>query len=185
MKLPLQITFQGIPHSDALEERIQKKALKLDRFCDHIMRCHVVISAPHKHHHKGKLYNIRIDITVPNKEIVVSREENEDIFVSVRDPFNAAARQLEDYVRQRRGYVKIHEERPYGWVRKLVPEGGYGFLETPDGQEIYFHQNSVINENFNKLEIGTKVYFAQEMGEEGPQASTDRVVGKESNLHTQ
>ncbi len=77
------------------------------------MGCRVVVQAPHKHHHQGNLFHVRIDLTVPDEELVVSRERHdqqshEDAYVVIRDAFNALQRQLEDYVRRRRGEVKIH-----------------------------------------------------------------------------
>jgi ribosomal subunit interface protein len=115
MKIPLQITFRGIPHSDAVEAKIREKAGKLDKFYSHIMSCRVAVEAEH-HHHQGNQYHIRIDITTPSKELVVSREHHdkqahEDIYVAIRDAFNAATRQLEDYSRVQRGDVKTHDSQ--------------------------------------------------------------------------
>jgi cold shock CspA family protein len=72
--------------------------------------------------------------------------------------------------------VKLHEGSPHGRVTKLFPDEGFGFLKTPDGREIYFHENSVLDSGFGGLEIGTEVHFAEELGEKGPQASTVRLV---------
>jgi cold shock CspA family protein len=60
---------------------------------------------------------------------------------------------------------------------RLFPEDGFGFLEAPDGREVYFHRNSVL-EGFETLEVGSEVRFAEEQGIEGPQASTVSLVGK-------
>ena len=114
MQLPLQITFRGIPPSEAVEARIREKASKLDKFNSHIISCRVAVEAEHQHHHQGNLYHIRIDITTPRKEIVVSREHHdrqahEDVYVALRDAFAAATRQLEDYSRIQRGEIKRHQ----------------------------------------------------------------------------
>jgi ribosome-associated translation inhibitor RaiA len=106
MKLPLQIAFRNLSHSEAVEEAVREKAEKLDEFCDRIMRCRVVIEVPHRHHEHGNVYQVRIDLTVPGEEIVVSREApkhvpDKDVHVAIRDAFDAARRQLEDYVRRR------------------------------------------------------------------------------------
>jgi ribosomal subunit interface protein len=113
MQIPLHIVFRGIEPSEAVEARIREKVGKLDKFNSHIMSCKVAVEADHHHHHQGNLYHIRIDITTPGKEIVVSRghhdnQAHEDVYVAIRDAFNAAARQLEDYVRIQRGEVKSH-----------------------------------------------------------------------------
>ncbi len=114
MQLPLEITFRGIPQSDAVETRIREKAAKLEQFCHNITSCRVAVEAEHHHQHQGNLYKIRIDLNVPNKHIVVSRDHHdkqshEDIYVALRDAFAAATRQLEEYVRIQRGEVKNHK----------------------------------------------------------------------------
>jgi len=111
MQLPLQITIRDVGHSEALETHIRDKAKKLDEFFDHIMSCRVVVEMPHKHHHQGKQFNVRIDIGVPGSEIAVNRDHHEDVYVALRDAFDAAKRQLEDYARKIRGDIKTHEPR--------------------------------------------------------------------------
>ena len=109
MQIPLQITIRDMEHSDALESHIREKANKLDEFFSHVMSCRVVVEMPHKHHHQGKQFNVRIDIGVPGSEIVVNRDHAEDVYVALRDAFDAAKRQLEDYARKLRGDVKTHK----------------------------------------------------------------------------
>lgn len=183
MRLPLQIVFHDLKPSAAIEARIREKAEKLDLYYDQIMQCRVVVEAPHRHHHKGKLYAVRISVTVPDEELVVSRSPgehhaHEDVYVAIRDAFDGMRRQLEDYARRRRGKVKRHVEPPLGWISRLFPGEGYGNIETPDGRLIYFHQNSVIDADFSKLETGCEVRFVEEAGDSGPQASTVYVIGK-------
>lgn len=178
MKLPLQITLRDIPQSGAVEDTIRKKAEKLEQFCDDIMSCRILVEAPHRHHHKGTLYNVCLDITVPGHEIVVKREPREDLYVSIRDAFEAAKRQLQTFCQRRRGDIKHHELPPHGYVVRLFPEESYGFILTPDQREIYFHRNSVLNDGFHELEVGSEVRFSEVQGEEGPQASTVAPAGK-------
>jgi ribosomal subunit interface protein len=183
MQIPLQITFQNMEPSPAVEARIREKAEKLDHFHDHIMACRVIVESTGQHHHHGNLYQIRIDITVPGSEVVVSRDSglnhaHEDIYVAIRDAFNAARRQLEDRLRRTQRKVKNHETPPHGRVIEYFPEDGYGRIQTPDGREIYFHENSVLNGSFRELNIGSEVRFVEGQGEVGPQASSVRPVGK-------
>lgn len=112
MQTPLQITIRSIAPSEALEKRIREKAEKLDEFYDHITSCHVVVEEPHKHHRQGKQFNVRIDIGVPGREIVATRDHDVDVYVALRDAFDAVKRQLEDYARQQRGDVKTHLHPP-------------------------------------------------------------------------
>ena len=109
MQTPLQITIRDVDHSEALEAHIRDKAKKLEEFFDHIMSCRVVVEIPHKHHHQGKQFNVRIDIGVPGDEIVVNRDHHEDVYVALRDAFDAAKRMLEDYARKIRGDVKSRQ----------------------------------------------------------------------------
>jgi ribosomal subunit interface protein len=106
MALPVQITFRNFDPSLALEEHIRERAAKLDHYAERITSCHVVLEAHHRHHHKGRLFHVRIDLVVPGGEIVVSREpheahEHEDIYVAIRDAFDAAKRQLQERTRLR------------------------------------------------------------------------------------
>ncbi len=182
MRLPLQITFRNMPHSGAVEQAVREHAERLDRFCSRIMGCRVVVETRHRHH-QGNLYHLRIDLTLPGHEIVVGREpalhrEYEDVYVAIRDAFDAAGRRLEDLVRRDGMRVKFHETSPHGRIARLDRGKGYGFIETPDGREIYFHRNSVVNAEFDRLGEGAPVRFHEEPGEKGPQASTVHVERK-------
>lgn len=120
MKIPMQITIRDMEHSEALEQHIVEKSKKLEEFFDHIISCRVVVEMPHKHHHQGKQFNVRIDIGVPGNEIVVNRDQSEDVYVALRDAFNAAKRQLEDYVNKIRGNVKNHEAKRMAEMDRLL-----------------------------------------------------------------
>ena len=138
MEIPLQITFRNMPPSEAIERNIREKTAKLDSFYERITSCRVIVEAPHRHHHKGKAYEVRIDLTVPGGEIVINHaparlsalklseargsekeliETHEpskhaahaDVYVAIRDAFNAAGRKLEDYARRQSGAVKTHK----------------------------------------------------------------------------
>lgn len=183
MLLPVQITFRNLEASEALEARVRKESEKLDKLYDRIMRCSVVVEAHHKHHHKGNLYHVRIDLTVPGSELVVNREPDEhhaheDVYVAVRDAFNEACRQLRAYANSIHRDVKTHEVPTHGKISALFTDKGFGIIESSDGREIYFHKNSVLNADFDKLKIGTEVRFVEEEGDQGPQASTVKVIGK-------
>jgi cold shock CspA family protein len=173
--------------SPALEATIIDRASRLDRFASHIMSCRVVVEPAGRHHKHGNQFEIHIDITLPQGEVVATREPSEhkeykDIEIAIRDAFDAATRQLEDYVRRQRGDVKTHVAVLHGRVSKVMPGEGYGFLTTPEGREIYFHRNSVLNEAFDRLEIGAEVAFEEEEGNRGPQASTIRLVGRHGGV---
>ena len=116
MRIPMEITFRHMESSPALEARIQEKAEKLDRFYEHVMGMRVLVEAPHEHKSQGKLFHVRIDLTVPGGELVVSKghhhqsQAHEDVYVALRDAFEVAKRRLEEYSRQQRGDVKSHSK---------------------------------------------------------------------------
>lgn len=177
MKLPLQIVWRDIDQSDAIEDAIREKAGKLEQYYDGIMACRVAVEAPHKHRNKGRLYRIRLDITVPGSEIVVKRSPSEhgaheDIYVAIRDAFDEARRQLQDYNRRQQGKVKRHEVPHHARVIRKFPAQDYGILSTPDGREVYFHRNALLGADFDTLHEGTEVNFVEEQGKDGPQAKT-------------
>lgn len=183
MQKPLEITFRHMDPSPALESVVRERAEKLEKFCNQMIGCRVMIESPHKHRHKGNLHHLRIVVTVPGDEIVVQRspdenQSHEDPYVVVRDAFDSMRRRLEDYMRKRRGEVKMHGEPAHGRVTVLEPLQDYGRLETPDGRDIYFHRNSLVNADFDELEIGTELRFVEEAGEKGTQASSVFLVGK-------
>ncbi len=181
MQLPLQVTFRHMDPSPALEGRIRELATRLEKFSDQIMHCHVIVEAPHKYHHQGGLFEVRMDITVPDSQIAIrwshpNRHSHEDAYVALRDAFRAARRKLEDFERERRARPRGRVSSPRGRVRELRPDEDFGRIETDDGRLVYFHRNSVVGRPFEQLTIGTEVRFAEEQGDRGPQASTVHVV---------
>ena len=176
METPLQVVFKGMDPSDAVRTRIEERAAKLEKIFDRITSCRVVVELPHRHRTKGKLFNITIDIVVPGDQIIVTRgptanHAREDVYVAIRDAFNTAQRQLEEFARKIKGLVKTHEETPTGKVKSVLPGQDCGFIETSEGREIYFHRNSVLT-GFDRLQVGDSVRFSEEMGDKGPKAST-------------
>lgn len=183
---PIEVSFRDIAASDAVEARVRKEAGKLQRFHQRITSCRVVVAAPDRHKHKGKLYFVRIQIVAPNGNLWINRRSpynhaHEDVYVAIRDAFAAATRRLESEVSKRLNKeVKRHETPPHGTVSRLFREQGYGFIRTPDEREIYFNEASVVNGGFKRLERGSEVRFvlAPDDGPQGPQASTVKPIGK-------
>ncbi|HTC08406.1 MAG TPA: HPF/RaiA family ribosome-associated protein [Acetobacteraceae bacterium] len=108
-----RIAFRNMDASDALEQRIHKRIAELEQLCDRITACDVVVEMDHHHPRHGKMFHIRVDLTLPGRTILVRREPADnhahgDAHVAVRDAFDAARRQLEDHVRVARGDVKTH-----------------------------------------------------------------------------
>jgi len=111
MQHTLQVTFHGMPHSDALDASIREHAGRLEKFHPHIISFRAAVEELARHKHQGKEFSVRLDIKVPGGEVAVSHDHSEDPFVAVRDAFDAARRRLEDHVRRQRGAARRGEAR--------------------------------------------------------------------------
>jgi cold shock CspA family protein len=184
MQVPLEIVFENMDSSDAIRARIESEIEKLAQFHDRITSCRVVIQAPKHHKVHGGLFETRIHMTLPGHVEINAQKSpgldhaHEDAYVTIRDAFAAARRQLQDKGRKLEGSVKQHETPPQGKIARMFYYEGYGFIESTDGSEVYFDKNSVVDADFDKLEAGQEVRFSEEMGNKGPQASTVHVIGK-------
>ena len=183
MQIPLQVTFRNLGRSQAIEASVREHADKLEKYYCRIGGCRLVIEEQHKPHQRGNHYHVRVNLTVPGAELGASREPDEhhaytDVYVAIRDAFDTARRQLEDYARRHDQRLKAHAAPPHGRIAELHPQENYGRIETPDGRLVYFHRNSVLGADFDQLRVGAEVRFDEEAGERGPQASTVHVVGK-------
>lgn len=176
MQLPLQITFRNIDPSSFIRARVRERAGQLERFFDRIVSCRVVIEAPNRRHRRGKLYKVSIDVKVPRGEIAVTRnpaahDAHEDVYVAIRDAFDAVERRLEDHARRWRGDVKPHASRSIAArVDRVFKSRGYGFLRTSDGEKVYFSRNAVSGD-FSQIAVGRSVHCAIEEGDKGLQAT--------------
>lgn len=170
MQIPLQASFRGMPHSDAVAAHIREKAAELEWFHDRITSCHVTVEELGKRQQQGRQSRVRVDVRVPGKEIVTNLHHHENVYAALRDAFDSARRQLEEVARQKRDDVKTHEIHTHGKVTRLFADEGYGFIEMPDGEEPYFSRDNVVHPDFETLEPGTGVQFLEEMAAEGPQA---------------
>jgi cold shock CspA family protein/ribosome-associated translation inhibitor RaiA len=177
MERPLDLVTRGVSLTPPLEQAIRSRAGRLERFYPRLVGCSIVVEGPGERHQAGGPYEVRLDLRVPGAEpILVSRQSQERLERAIDDAFDVATRRLQDLVRLQRSHVKHHEEaQARARIVRLFPEAGYGFLETADGREIYFHRNSVLGA-FEALSPGTEVRFHEEAGDEGPQASTVSVV---------
>jgi cold shock CspA family protein len=199
--IPVQVTFRNLAHDEALEQEIRDRVSWLEQFYAGIVRCHVLLEVPHRHHHDGRHFHVRIDVTAPGgPPIVVSHEpslhgrskdveaethrKEEEIqgvhryaTVAIHEAFDIARRRLEDFAREQRGTVKAHDVPAHGEVIELAKADGYGFIQAGE-QRVYFNRASVLDDAFDDVTIGTPVAFVEEKGEKGLQASTVRVLGK-------
>ena len=196
MTLSPQITFLKMEPVSGLESVVLKEIAVLERFFKRIMSCRVTIEGP-RGKRFGGLYHVRIDLGVPNEELVVKhtpslhgelqdieaskktkqsevKRSRREVHRAIHEAFHEMRRRLQDYTRRLQHQTKQHEMEVPGKVVRLFED--YGFLETVNGREIYFHRNSVLDGHFDLLRIGSEVRFAEEAGGKGPQASTVSLV---------
>ncbi len=185
MQVPLDITYRDVEKSSAIDNLIRSKIEKLEEVCDHIISCHVAVERAHTHPSHGSPYRVRLDLTVPpGHELAVDKNPSEGVQYDtlesvIREAFDAARSQLQTLTEKQQNHVKRHPEQAVGGiVTKLFPAENYGFLKTPDGQDVYFHRNSVLHSDFDRLTVGSGVQFFITEGREGPQASTVRLIDK-------
>lgn len=185
MEVPLEISFQDVEKTEYLEQLIHEKVAKLEQICDHMISCRIAVEMPQKHQRVGNPYRVRIAMRVPPGHELVAKQEpskgdmHADLPRVLRQAFDLASRQLRELVERQRGEVKRHpDQQASAVVVRLFKQDGYGFIRTTDGREFYFHRNSVLHDDFERLEIGTGVHFVEEMGEKGPQATSVQIVDK-------
>ena len=142
------------------------------------------MKGPGNRHQTGGLYDVNIRMALPDgREVNIGRtpkadERHADLSFAVNDAFKRARRRLQDNARRISGMIKSHEGQPIGTVVRLDPAGEFGFLRSSDGEEVYFHRNSILGAKLSELEIGSRVMFSQEIGQKGPQATTVKPLGK-------
>ncbi|MBE9043221.1 HPF/RaiA family ribosome-associated protein [Pleurocapsales cyanobacterium LEGE 10410] len=186
MKITPEITYRNLERTPAIDNLIQEKIAKLEQFCDYMNSCRIVVEKDKDSPISGSPYRVSIDITIPHsREIAVV--ENPDtgkqytpLETVIRDAFEAARRQIVSISTEQQGERKVHpEQETTAIVVKLFAEQGYGFIKQVDtGKEVYFHRNSVTNNDFDRIKVGTGVRFKETMGEMGPQATTVQIVSQ-------
>jgi cold shock CspA family protein/ribosome-associated translation inhibitor RaiA len=177
--LPPRIAVRNIALPAETEADVRERVAGLLRYYDRIMSCIVTIDVPQRRRKSDALqYRVHLEIAVPGGKIVINRQPREELRTAVQDAFGAARRRLQDYARRQSGVVKAHEPQPVGRVSQYYPLGGYGFIEAPDGHEIYFDHNCVLDGGFDRLDVGTEVHFSEEAGDKGPQATTVMPVAR-------
>lgn len=182
MQTQPKVVWRGIEPTETLSQRIDEELVELHRAYPRITACRVAIESPHRHHRHGGHYQVKIEVTVPGKQLTVTRDPAahknfEDAHAAVNEAFATMHRQLSDYLQLVRGEVKRHVPAAQeGEVLRVMPEEDCGFIATRDGSEVYFHKNSVLNGGWQRIAAGDRVRFHAEQGDKGPQASTVHLV---------
>jgi len=183
MQTPVEIDFQGMTATANVQAAIDAQVARLEERYGRVTACRVALKAPSNRHQTGGLYEVSIRLALPDgREVNVARtphadERHADVSFAINDAFKRARRRLQDHVRRLQHRVKQHDGPPIGTVARIDSSGEFGFIEAVDGHELYFHRNSVLDAP-QRLEVGTRVSFAESLGEKGPQASTVKLLGK-------
>jgi cold shock CspA family protein/ribosome-associated translation inhibitor RaiA len=178
MDIPLEIAFHNLEPSAEIEALIREHAARLEKLYPHLIGCRVSVGMLHKQHRTGNVPEVHIAIRVPGKEIAISREPQKaklrraapNVHTSIKDAFHAAEKRLKDFKRVQQGDVKMKEAPLQGYVVTLEAEKNYGFIATGNGEELYFHRNSVADAGFDDLHEGEAVQYTAVAGDKGPSA---------------
>ena len=167
----LEIVSRNGDLPNGARAEIEASVDHLARLHDRILRCRVAVESPGGHHQQGR-WTVKIELSVPRNEFVVSKQSGESLAEALRESFDAAERMLEEYLERCRRQVKTSLKPRRARVSRIFHDRGYGFLEDEQGRDIYFHRASVLNGGFDQLQVGSTVRFQEEAGIDGPQAST-------------
>jgi cold shock CspA family protein/ribosome-associated translation inhibitor RaiA len=178
MDIPLEIVFHNIRPSAEVEALIREHVARLEKLYPHLIGCRVSVEMLHKQHRTGNVPEVHIAIRVPGKEIAISREPQKakqrraapNVHTSIKDAFRAAEKRLKDFKRVQYGDVKVKEAPLQGYVVTLEAEKNYGFIAIGNGEELYFHRNSVADDGFDALHEGDAVQYTVVAGDKGPSA---------------
>lgn len=186
MQVTPEIKFHDVERSQWVEDYIADRVQRLERFADGITSCHVTLTQEQASQAKGNKYSVMVEVRLPpNHDLAVRKQKDirdmpSQLPALINLAFGAIERQLKKTSALRRYEEKSREdgEQPHGMIEKLFAEG-YGFIRTvDDDRQYYFHRNSVLHDDFERLAIGTEVRFSAEEGDKGPQASSVQIVSK-------
>jgi len=187
MQTAPEVIFKDVDRSPWVEEYVAERIANLEKFSQEITRCHVTVSQEASSHRKGNRYSVMVEVRLPKHHDLAVKKQKQIVDMQTQLPavineaFGAIEKQLKKTTALRRREEKVHNGAPHGTVEKLFGEEGYGFIRTvEDDRQFYFHRNSVLHDDFERLTVGTEVRFTPELGEKGPQASSVQVVARHS-----
>jgi ribosome-associated translation inhibitor RaiA/cold shock CspA family protein len=192
LQVPLEISFHNMESSAWAEEEIRNRAAGLESIYDRLVSCRVRVDQRATNSNDTIPPVVHIEMGIPGrKDLVVSHEpdhlqqkfQRPDLHNAINEAFRIAERQLRDYKDKLSDHTKDvrHEagHQNLGQVAELSPERDFGFLLTNQGGLLYFHRNSLLNGDFDALNLRDEVYYVEGMGDTGPIATKVRI--KESS----
>lgn len=186
MQIPIEIAFHNHPKSDWAESEIRDHVARLEDIYDRLTTCRVRVDQRANNANSTIPPVVRIEISVPGKDIVVAHEpdhlqrkfQTPDLRNAINEAFRIAERRLTQYKGQLEDRSAAGQDAAsayLGQVAEITPARDYGFLLTASGGLLYFHRNSVLSGDFDRLKVGSEVYYVEEAGDTGPIASRVRV----------
>lgn len=180
MQVPPEIAFREIEATDGLKTLVLEGIEELEKVYPNLISCRTMVADDTPGQRTGGNIRVRLDLSIPGKALVVEEdnsdpEDSRTVERTLRDAFDVARRRLQRAKERQRGDVKVHELPPHGRItRLLVDDTGvrYGFIESDDGRRVYFHEDALVDMDYDELEIGDEVRIAVAAGDQGPQAST-------------
>jgi len=185
MHRPLDIAFHNMAPSELMQAEIRRHAEKLQARHPRLIGGRVSVERLHTQHRRGNVVEVHIILSLPGADLAVSREPhhakdrfvNADAYVSIREAFRAAERQLQSAEpRGPQDLVTPNGSAALGQVAQMLPGSDHGFILNNVGSQLYFHRDSVTNGNFASLRPGDPVHYVEEAGDSGPVASKVRVA---------
>lgn len=171
--MELQVETRNLEMRKVWQDKIDEEKNKLARHHPGLIHHLRVIVKGAKHHREGG-YELQVVASVPNDTVVVKRKGEKVVGLLV-DAFKTIGLQLKELQRKRRQTVKVQEDVLFndasGVVKTIFPEDSYGFIVTPEGQDVYFHANALKDLGMHELAAGDQVRFGEDMGEKGPCAA--------------
>lgn len=166
--MDLEIQAQHTEVHPRWQELIRRRVVRLEGVGAGFLRLHVTLV--HSTHHLRGNEEVRLLATLPGDALRVQKTKP-NMGDAIHAAFDALERELESYQAQRRSPARQYGPRFHGVVGQLFPAQGYGFIRTPEAQEIYFHRDVLHEVAFEDLREGMPVEFQVEAGEKGPQAA--------------
>jgi len=187
MQVAPEVIFKDVDRTPWVEGYVAERLQHLERFSPDITSCHVTLAREQSSRRTGNRYSVMVEVRVPRQHDLAVRKQKEirdmdtQLPAVINEAFGAIEKQLKKTAALRRRDEKSHDGQPRGLVEKLFADEGYGFIRTvEEDRQLYFHRNSVLHDDFERLTVGTEVRFTPEQGEQGPQATSVQVLGKPS-----
>lgn len=187
MQVPLELAFHHVDSTEWAEAEIRERVGRLEQIYERLVSCRVRVERPNRAH--GVPPIVKIELGIPGRgELVVASDpehlkrkyQQPDLRNAINDAFRVAERQLHDLKEVRnRKTMGAHADAAelLGQIAEMHADKDHGFLLTATGGLLYFHRNSVLSGDFDKLNRGDEVHYVEQIGDTGPIASKVRVKG--------